>query len=64
MLDDDAAGFAELLDAFERGVGVGDVVEGKRLALQRASVGDTGFGLLGRAVKRRRLVRVFAVAHR
>jgi hypothetical protein len=47
VLDDHAGWRGEALDAFQRGVGVGDVVVGQFLALQLASGGDAGFRRLG-----------------
>ena len=66
VLDDDAGRGAlgvELGDAFVGGVGVVDIVVGQLLALQLARGGDAGT-LAWRAVERRALVRVLAVAQR
>ena len=63
VLDDDAGRLDEALHAFQRGVGVGDVVERQFLALQLHGGGDAGFALLRFDVERRALVRVLAVAH-
>ncbi len=63
VLDDDAGGRGvELLHAFQRGVGVADVVVRELLALQLAGGGDAGLARARLDVKRRALVRVFAVA--
>ncbi len=64
MLDDGAGGgprWIEFGDAFVRRVGVVDVVVGKLLALRLPRGGDAE-ALVGRAVERRRLVRILAVA--
>ena len=62
VLDDDARGLVEGLHAFERRVGVGDVVIGQLLALQQARGGDAGLGRAVLDVERGLLVRVLAVA--
>src|SRR5205807_1835767 len=53
----------ELGHAFVSGVGVVDVVVGELLALQLPRAGDAG-ALIARAVERRRLMRVLAIAQR
>ena len=66
VLDDGDRGGApgiELGDAFVGRVGVVDVVVGELLALHLPRGGDAG-PLLGRAIERRALVRVLAVAQR
>ena len=63
VLDDDAGRLDEALHAFQRGVGVGHVVERQFLALQLHGGGDAGFAALGLDVEGRALVRVLAVAH-
>ena len=63
MLDDDAGRLVEILDALQRGVGVGHIVIGQFLALNLPGGGDAGFGRVGLHVERCLLVRVFAVAH-
>ena len=63
MLDDHTGRCFELFDTFERRIRIGDVVEGKRLALDLSGGGDTGFRRLFVGVERRSLVRVLAVAH-
>ncbi len=63
MLDDHAGRLDEALDAFQRGIGVGHVVERQLLALQLGGGGDTDFGRFGFNVERRALMRVLAVAH-
>ena len=66
MLDDDAGGRArriELRDTFVGRIGVVDVVVGELLALHLAGGGNAG-AQVRRAVERRRLVRVLAVAQR
>ena len=65
MFDDDAGAAAQRLDAFEGGVGVHDVVEGQRLALQLPRPGDAAIAVRKIpvvAVERRGLVGVLAVA--
>ena len=63
MLDDDAGGrLAERLDAFERGVGIGDVVEREFLAGEHARRGDRAGRRVALDVKRAALVRILAVA--
>ena len=63
MLDDDAGGrTVEQLDAFQRGVGVGDVVVGEFFALQLARSRDGAGGCMGFNVKGAGLMRVFAIA--
>ena len=65
VLDDGAGGRArriEFGDAFERRVGIVDVVVGELLALNLARRGDAEAGVAG-AVEGGALVRVFAVAH-
>ncbi len=64
VLDDHAGRRVELLDALERGVGVGDVVERQRLALQLLGGRDARLGGIALDVEGRRLVRVLAVTHR
>ena len=66
MLDDGAGRGArriELGDAFVSRVGIVDVVVGELLALHLARGGDAE-ALIRRAIERRRLVRVLAVAQR
>ena len=63
MLDDDAGGRFELLDALERGVAVRNVVVRQRLALQLRRAGQRALRCLLVDVERRILVRVLAVAH-
>ncbi len=62
MLDDHAGRLGEALHAFQRGVGVGHVVERQLLALQLPGGGDAGFVRL-LDVKGGLLMRVLAVAH-
>ena len=64
MLDDHAGrAFIELLDAFQRGIGVGDVVERQFLALQLVRGGDARFLDVLFHVEGRVLMRVLAVTH-
>src|SRR3989338_4467490 len=63
VLDNHTGWLDEALHAFQRGVGVGDVVERQFLALQLNGAGHAGFTLLRFHVERRALVRVLAVAH-
>ena len=53
----------EFRDAFEGGVGVVDIVVGELLALRLPRRGDAGPRLAGQ-IEARRLMRIFAVAHR
>ncbi len=62
VLDDDAGRLGEALHAFQRGVGVGDVVERQFLALQLLGRGDASLVRL-LDIESRLLVRVLAVAH-
>src|SRR5690606_32192660 len=62
VLDDDASWLGKGLDALQRGIGVGDVVEGQRLTLQLPSGSDAGLRRLALAVEGGALVRVLAVA--
>jgi hypothetical protein len=63
MLDDDAGRRGvEQLDAFERGVGVGDVVVAEFLALDLACRRNGAGGGVGLDVEGTGLVRVLAVA--
>ncbi len=65
VLDDDAGRrLAERLDAFERGVGVGDVVERELLAGEHARGGDGAGRYVALDVERAALVRILAVAQR
>ena len=65
VLDDDAGGpLGELLHAFERGVGVGDVVVGQLLALQLAGARDRARSRIALHIERGLLMRVLAVAQR
>ncbi len=65
MLDDDACRrLAERLDAFERGIGIGDVVERQLLAGQYARGGDGARRHFVFDVQRAALVRILAVAQR
>ena len=61
MLDDDAGGGVEDLDAFPGGIGVGDVVVRQFLALQLGVIGDAARQGDGVAVEGGGLVRVFTV---
>ena len=64
MLDDDAGGLVvEGFDAFQRGIGIGNVVVGQFLALQLLGGGNRAGGRCFFPVKRRVLMRVFAVTH-
>src|SRR3989344_2012673 len=63
VLDDYAGRFDEALHTFQRGVGVGHVVERQFFALQLNGAGHAGFTLLRFHVERRALVRILAVAH-
>ena len=63
VLDDNAGRFGEALDAFQRGVGVCNVVVGQLFALQLGGGGDAGLGRCCFLVEGGGLVRVFAVAH-
>src|SRR5690606_39554225 len=68
MFDDDTGRRTESLDAFESRIGVGNIVERQRLALQLGSAADrAGDSAICRVriplnVKRGLLVRIFAVA--
>ena len=63
VLDDDAGGRVELLDAFERRIRIGDVVVRERLALQLGCRCQRAGRRLLVDVERGILVRVFAIAH-
>ncbi|MNN31196.1 hypothetical protein D3C81_1448720 [compost metagenome] len=63
MLDDHAGRLTELFDAFQRGVGIGDVVIGQCLALQLVCCSDRGFLNVLFYIEGSLLVAVFAVAH-
>src|SRR5690606_37958448 len=63
VLDDHAGRLDEALHAFQRGVGVGNVVVGQLLALQLHGGGHAGLALLRLDVEGSDLVRVLAVAH-
>ena len=62
VLDDHAGGRVELPHAFERGIGVGQVVEREFLALQLRGRADARALRVARDVERGLLVRVLAVA--
>ena len=64
VLDDDAGRGVEGLHAFQRGVGVGQVVVREFLALQEARGGDDALRRIALQVERAALVRVFAVTQR
>ena len=62
VLDDDTGRCLELLDAFPRGVGVGDVVVAELLALQLFARDDAARRRIQVAVQRGLLVAVFSIA--
>ena len=62
MLDDDAGRLLKRLDAFQRGIGVGDVVVRQLLACNFPRDRDAAFRRMRLDVKRAGLVRIFAVA--
>ena len=69
MFDDDAGRRLKLPHAFQRGIGIGDVVERQLAPLRHVRVGDVGFvalvaASLAIAIKRRALMRVLAIAQR
>ena len=64
MFDDNAGGLvAEGFDAFQRGIGIGNIVVGQFLALQLLGGGNRAAGRCFFPVKRRVLMRVFAITH-
>ena len=62
MLDDDTGGGVKAFDAFPGGVGIGNVVVRKFLALQLNASHQRSWRGVQIAVERRLLVRVFSVA--
>src|SRR5690606_37903993 len=63
VLDNDAGGCLEALDALPGRIGIGDVVVGELLALQLAIVRERTGGGLGVAIEGGGLVGVLAIAH-
>ena len=63
MLNDNAGWLAELFHAFQRGVGVGNVVIGERFALNLVGSRNRGFFYLFFYIEGSLLVAVLAVAH-
>ena len=63
MLDDDTAGFIELLNAFQRSIGIGDIVERQCFAGELHRGRNTGFLEPGLCIKCGILVWIFTVAH-
>ena len=62
MLDDNAAGLVEFADAFDSGIGIGDIVVGKLFTLKLFCSGDAGAFNVSFFIESRFLVRVFTVA--
>ena len=63
MLHNNAGRLAEFFDAFQRGIGVSDVVIGERFTLNLLCSGDRGFFDFFFYIEGRLLVAVFTIAH-
>ena len=63
MLDDYAAWLFKLTDTFDGGIGIGNIVVGKLLALQLFCGSDTGIVSTDFLIEGGVLVRVLTVAH-
>ena len=63
MLNNNASGLIELLNAFQRGICVGNIIERQFFALQLFGSGNAGFSWIGLRIKGCFLMGVFAVAH-